>query len=320
MATVHRASAEFAAIARKLDVIELMNEDGDNALSFTARDFSSRGMNVSSTDAPFLDFYSDAGLKKVLVAYGIDAKLHEKGITEYTTVSSRTDAYHHRLEIFFVDPRGEGTRDDAHRIMDLRVHLVSGTVGALENIPLFIVEWLSMQNPLARFTPERPQLPGQRYPSTGFGRAINNLLIIAAQRLKRHALIHVPERFHLAELYRRGGSRYADERWETKFEAIYDATSKLSFAHRAWAVERGFVKTASPVGTQVTGGTSVRLPAQEMILPLSKEVAEHIEDRGFIKRWLEKATAPKLVFDREGYVRSLHDDPIEGLTADTLKG
>lgn len=320
MATVTKPSPAFARIARRLDAIELMNEDGASELSFTARDFADRNFHGAAEDGPFLDFYSPAGLRRAFEAYGIDEKLRQKGLSDYAFVTSKDDGRHHRLQVFLNredaahDGDGPVLRQDADRIMDLRVHLVSGNVGDLEHVPLFVVEWLSMQNPRAEFSVERPRLPGQRFPSTGFGRDTFNLLIIAAQRLKRHALIHVPERFHLAELYHRGGSRYVDERFEQKFDAIYDATKHLSFCHRAWAVERGFVKTVDGTGASRTeDDRSVRMPAQEMVLPLSKEVASHVDERGFFKRLLDKATAPKLEFDRKGYVQSLIDDPVEGL-------
>lgn len=320
MATVRKPSSAFARIARRLDAIELMNEDAEPDLAFTARDFADRNFNGAAEDGPFLDFYSPAGLRKAFEAYGIDRKLRDKGLGDYELVTSKDDGRHHRLQVFIrrgetdVDASGQPLRQDADRIMDLRVHLVIGNVGDLTHVPLFVVEWLSMQNPLATFNAERPRLPGQRFPSTGFGRDTFNLLIIAAQRLKRHALIHVPERFHLAELYHRGGSRYADERYEQKFDAIYDATKHLSFAHRAWAVERGFVRTVDDTGAaRVQADREVRMPAQEMVLPISKEVASHVDERGFFKRLIDKATAPKLEFDRKGFAESLRADPVEGL-------
>lgn len=291
-----RPHPHFARIARKLDVIELMNDDGEDTLAFTPRDLGEDG-----TDGFFLDFYSDVGMKKAFDAYGITAALHDKGIDDYRMKFTRDDAFHHRMEIFL-----DNGDDDDHRIMDLRVHLCSADLGTLDNVPLFVVEWLAMQNPLAVFTKRRPRLPGQTYPGSGFGRATENLLIIAAQRLRRHALIHIPERFHLAELYRRGGSRFIDEECDVLFEALYDATRHLSFAERAWAVDRGFVYDEA-------SRAPIKMKPTEMALPLSKEISEHIADRGFFKRWLDRATAPRLHLDEAAFRAFLAENPIEGL-------
>jgi hypothetical protein len=43
------------------------------------------------------------------------------------------------------------------------------------------VRWLALQDPRGRFTPERPRLPGQRYPGLGLGKRLYERLMVWAK-------------------------------------------------------------------------------------------------------------------------------------------
>lgn len=301
----------FHRIARKLRTFELMRERGEDPF-LDADDIELRpGTQRGRTATTFLNFYSKDGLLYGMKAYGIHEMLVERGLGDYELEVTCEDAFHHRLEIFVA--RGTG---EEQRIMDLRVHLRQvawpGEERARDErvtIPVLVIEWLAMQNPRARFTKERPRLPGQKYPGSGFGRAMHNILIIMAERTAREAILNVPEHFHLAALYLRAGYRYPATERESELHAVLDATSHLPFAAAAWAVERGFVLE------EVDGDTRPwRYMPEEMMLPLSAGLRRRLP--GLMDRLAERVFYPRrrrFFVDDAGLEASLLDHPVEGL-------
>lgn len=301
----------FHRIAKRLRTFELMREHGPEPL-LEAADIELRAGSLEGrSSTSFLNFYSKDGLLLGMKAYGIHDRLVELGLGDYALEVTREDAFHHRLEIFVAKDTA-----DEQRIMDLRVHLRQVTwpgeddeSAARLTLPVLVIEWLAMQNPRASFTPERPRLPGQTHPGTGLGRAMHNILIIMAERTAREAILNVPEHFHLAALYLRGGYRYPSVEREAEIRGVLEATEELPFAAAAWAVERGFVLE------EVDGARRPwRYLPEETVLPLSRELQRRLP--GMLDRLAERVLFPRrrrFVLDREGLAASLRDDPVPGL-------
>lgn len=302
----------FHRIAKRLRVLELMSDKGPTpSLSLDDVEISWDSPDGRGRSA-FLNFYSKDGLLLGMKAYGIHDKLVALGLGDYELEVTREDAFYHRLELFV-----GGGHDDEHRIMDLRVHLRQvmwpgsddDEAEAHVSYPVLVIEWLAMRNPLGRFTPERPRLPGQSLPGSGLGRAIHNVLVIMAERTRRAAILNVPEHFHLAALYLRAGYRYPSLERELEVRAVLDATHHLHFAAAAWAVERGFVLSESD-GRRVKW----RYVPEEMVLPLSPDIRRRLP--GTLERLAERVLYPRAqryVLDAGGLQASLREDPVEGL-------
>lgn len=262
---------------------------------------------AGATGARFADFYSEAGLRRAFAAYGVDEGLAARGLADWRIRVERDDPFHHRLVVFVEDP------DDVDkRVADLRIHLARTALRAepdADQWDVVVVEWLSMQNPRAAFAADRPRLPGQRHPGTGMGRIVHDLLVLMTRRLARDALVNVPERAHLVELYLRAGWRFVDAGRAVRVRAALDAASAVPFAHRAWAIERGFVVDES-------GAPFVHEPL-EMMLPVSERMQEAVDAAdGVLARLMRYVTgpdAPRLRLDEAGFARSLVEDPVEGL-------
>jgi hypothetical protein len=75
------------------------------------------------------------------------------------------------------------------------------------------------------------------------GRQVHTLLVLLCRRLGRDALLTVPERFHLASLYRHVDYVAVDPDDDVGIMAALRAGDEagLSLAALAWAVERGCV-------------------------------------------------------------------------------
>ena len=67
-----------------------------------------------------------------------------------------------------------------------------------DDAALLRIEWLLMQNPRARFTAQRPRLPGQKHPGLGLLADVIALLIVACDRLQLGGLLFVPAHYHTA--------------------------------------------------------------------------------------------------------------------------
>lgn len=308
-----RVDSSFQRIADKLSVLELMSSDEEDFLSYSF-DKGERG------ETRFLNFYSHNGIRLAMDAYGFTEQLAELGLAPNDLIIERDDAFHHRMQLYRA-----GGRDLEHRIMDMRVHLRQVAEPTTEDeeakarrtFGVLVIEWLSMQNPLAEFTPERPRLPGQTYPGTGLGRAIHNVLMLITQRLRRDAILNVPEHFHLARLYSQLGYRYPDRRRERELEAVVDAVSPLHFAVAGWAVERGFVLV-----TDDDGERPWKYEPVEMMLPTSRRMRRRIPG---LAAWVaEKLFVEPLPLtfrvDVDGLRESLRTEPVEGIDPDLISG
>jgi hypothetical protein len=243
---------------------------------------------------PFVDVYSVAGLRRVLDEYGMTAALEAQGLGDHELVISRQDDYRHRLEVRLTDGRP---------IMDVHLHLREAPVAGRPSVGVVVVEWLMMQNPRASFDARRPRLPGQAHPGTGLGRHVHSLLVLLCRRLGRDALLTVPERFHLAVLYRRVEYVPVDGSDDGGVAAALRAgeDAGLSMAGLAWAVERGFVRRFD--------GTPWSYAPVALICPVSPRLEQALargnDDAG--RRSLE------LCVDVDALQASLVEDPVPGL-------
>jgi hypothetical protein len=71
----------------------------------------------------------------------------------------------------------------------------------LEVLSVLVVEWLSLQDPRAVFTRERPRLPGQTHPGLGLGRQLYSRVLGWAAAWGKDGLVNVPAFFHNAKFY-----------------------------------------------------------------------------------------------------------------------
>ena len=68
-------------------------------------------------------------------------------------------------------------------------------------IDLISIEWLSAQNPNAKFSKDRPKLPGQLYPGLGVLSYCFDLMYKVAEIVKRDGFYDMPEELHGAIMY-----------------------------------------------------------------------------------------------------------------------
>ncbi len=293
-----RVERHYEEVARRLTMLQLM-DPGPRA--------PTDGSDVFARGDRFAHTYTEAGLRTAIHEYGLDDKMRAIGVDQYELRITEEDPFRHRLEVLVPDDE----LTDRH-VMDLRIHLTRvGLPGVEESADVVIIDWLLMQNPRAPFTRARPRLPGQRYPGTGLGRDVAQLLFLLTRRVQREALVTVPERFHLAELYRRGGWHAINLDEEHVLADVLAATRQLGFAARAWAVERGLVKDEH--------GVPFSYRPHERVLPVAARLEQALAPGGFLML-KEVLRAPRqFEVDLPALRRSLEEDPVDGLDPDGVE-
>jgi hypothetical protein len=137
---------------------------------------------------------------------------------------------------------------------------------------LLNIRWLSLQNPLARFSADRPRLPGQRFPGTGFGRVCAHLLADLARANGRDGIVNVPEHFHNAVLYASENFHFLNPEDQGRFEKIADDLrhdfDRRGMAAVSWAVSLGFL---------LCNGEQFVWEAHEQVLPFTRMMAAYFE-------------------------------------------
>jgi hypothetical protein len=288
-----RVDPALERIAARLTAADLRADSGDTSDLF------------DEDERPFVDVYSVAGLQRVIHEYGLDEALRRRGLSDHHVVITRDDDFRHRMQLLL---------SDGSPIMDLRLHLQEAAVIHGDAVAVVVVDWLLMQHPRRGFSVERPRLPGQRHPGTGLGRVVHGLLVLLCRRLGRDGLVTVPERFHLAALYRRLG--YAAVDVDTAADGAVAAALGaadavgISFVALAWAVERGFVFDDE--------GRPWRYAPHTRICPVSSRL-----ERVLAASTTSTSTPlPSFSIDVDALRASLRLEPVEGLTtlADPVDG
>jgi len=95
-------------------------------------------------------------------------------------------------------------------------------------------------DPRARFSAERPQLPGQDVPGLGLAQESSELLVRMAVRLGLSGLVFRPAAYHLAWAGR-GQLRFLDPARQGRFEALAEALAGMTLLDATRAVMEGRV-------------------------------------------------------------------------------
>jgi hypothetical protein len=215
----------------------------------------------------FLGRFNRPALEREMEAAGILKALAERG---YPKVRVRADAAggEHRLRI--LPPRGD----------DVLVELRASELTLVTDEPLLrahdvdllyviAVHWLTLQNPGAAFSAERPQLPGQRHPGLGIGRRFYGWLMSWAHEWGKDGLLNFPEYSHNAVFYATM-FRFISPARQGRFEALRRDVAKLHVCQASAAIEEGRV-------VEEGSGQPFRWEAAEMVSPVTRGLKSALE-------------------------------------------
>lgn len=184
----------------------------------------------------FLGRFGPEDLRRELEREGILSRLRERGYEEVVLRTS-CEGGEHRLRI---RPRGQRTS-----LVDLRLAETTLPVSepvarraGLEVLCVLFNSWLSLQDPRAPFTLEKPRLPGQRWPGLGLARAFYVLMTRWAREWGKDAVLATPEYFHNAVFYS-PAFRFLSPVEQGRFEALQRDLQALPVATASALVEAG---------------------------------------------------------------------------------
>lgn len=217
-----------------------------------------------------LGFYSRQGLELTLERAGLLERVRSLGFERPL------------LELDVDNPAGDTVRlyggpDKRELLVELRVRIDRRS---LPSLALLSIEWLLLQNPRARFTPDRPQLPGQTHPGLGMLHDIVALLVLVCDRLQLDGLIFVPSQFHVAS-HGRKTMRFLKPEDEGLYRAFEKTFEGVPLADAAEAVLENRVVDAR------TGEPVVWRPVP-MIFPVSETMREMVQGEGYERKAMEE--------------------------------
>ena len=213
--------ARFSAIARSLAPEDL----GEPAAGM---DDIAEDLGIATPRRRLLlGFYTAEGLEHALHRYGILGALRRMGYGPF------------RVEV-----HDEGVGQSA-RLIDVPSGqaLIEAVFERREiaGARMLYVHWIALRNPRARFSAERPQLPGQEVPGLGLSREVLELISRMAARLGLEGLAFRPAAYHLA-FRGREFLRFVDPARQGRFEALVDLLKEVPLAEATRAVAEGRIR------------------------------------------------------------------------------
>ncbi len=209
---------------------------------------------------------------------GIELALERLGILRQIRLRGFPNPY---LELDLEHPLGHTLRLWAsplrrELLMELRVSRSNRSIPGMEVLKL---EWLLLQNPRARFTPERPPLPGQEHPGLGILKDVLAALVVVCENLGLDGIYYVPSHYHVAAQSREL-VRFLRPEDEARYRALQRAFGELPLAEATCAMEEGRiieVRTGKPV---TWGGFPMVLALSDRLhdVVFSKEYDRRVEE------------------------------------------
>ncbi len=240
----------------------------------------------------FLDVYSPDALRGILDRAGIIGHLKGKGISDPLIETEKDEAGVHRLRVYRDRPSPKSL------LIDLRLsrlvyapeeRLLSGVIRE-RRFNAIAIEWVCFQDPRARFSAERPRLPGQTYPGLGAVRFLAPLLLLFAQELGVDAVLDVPERYHSAVMYSKH-FMFIDPEREGMLRAAIRDLGAFPLAEVSRAFESGRVRDART-------GAPIAYEPSVQVLPFGNELTRYFSSRKYRNKAEAAAQNNMLVLGR----------------------
>ncbi|MBC8180852.1 hypothetical protein H8E88_06990 [candidate division KSB1 bacterium] len=270
-----RLSKKYRRIYRRLTNFELQaTTPGEKLIS--ADDIFG---DLTEKERPhlFLNFYSEQGIKNGLEEYGIFDSLRKQGFKDFIIKVNARDPYRHALKIYFEKEKNNHLLGELHvRKKNSVARPVFSSEIEGHRFTLVFIEWLTLQNPTATFTTNRPPLPGQKYPGLKIGREVLGVLINMTKRLKTDGLLNIPDHYHNAVFYSRS-FKFFDPHSQGLFLALKRDLKNYDIGQAAWSVELECV-------IEKKSGKNWKWFTQEQILPVSKKMQNYFTSENYLRQ------------------------------------
>jgi len=225
-------------LAKTLDAGRLVG-DSDGIPHFGIRDLS-----IENAPSKLFGYYSASGVRYALETLGVFKLLEAQGFSDFKVEITGGDAWSQLLRVWGQNGGRsflltEGRFRNSNWIVPAEAPLLKSECGN-HAFDVAFIDWMTLQNPLADFTPERPRLPGQEYPGLGIAHEVLEVFYAVARRLRLGALLAVSDRFHNAVIYS-PSFFFVDPRRQAELVAIKQAGTGHSLQDMTLALEAGLL-------------------------------------------------------------------------------
>ncbi|HSV97059.1 MAG TPA: hypothetical protein VLM75_09010 [Spirochaetota bacterium] len=245
----------------------------------------------------FLNMYNEAQLLDIMKGVGLVAHLKTRGFNELVIDINQDETLIHYLRVYFERKAAENLLIDV-RLSDSRFVPDKSFFDegqSLATLDMIVIEWLSIQDPRAVFSGDRPQLPGQSKPGLGCLQYLMKMMYIVAEGVIKDGFMDVPDHMHGAVMYSKK-FKFFNPAHEGILRAILRDAKGHSLRDISWGMLTGTI-----IDTR-TGQPQVYDPS-EQIYPVSKRIIKYFVSKRYVKRFNEVYTKKKYSFDYEKMVR-----------------
>lgn len=274
-------------------------------LDLKEEDFLYELAKVNPTNL-FLGRLTGEEVEKALADSGLWKLLEERGFRRPILKIDALNVLEHRVIVY-------DTEEHPDRLL-IEVRLREGVFHpkkcfvegfeCLSDIPMILIDWLTLQDPTRDFTEDRPRLVHQRKPGLGIFYDFTGLVDTLAETAGKEAVMDIPEHYHGALFYSRL-FKFWDPNMEGKLKAMKRDFRDEPLHKVTWAV---FLDC---MVNETTGETEKWQPG-EQIKPVSERLKKYF-DHPHYKRQVEEAFRKyRFSIDEDKYEKAMarHADEI----------
>jgi len=163
---------------------------------------------------------------------------------------------------------------------------------------MLFLEWLTLQNPLLEFAPDRPALPGQKYPGLKLGKKILDIFAYLAWINNSDGILAFPCYLHNALLFMRA-FRFLRPEKRGEVLAIRKASRDVPFHKLAWIVHLNCLKDAE--------GRIYEWKAEEQIYPMNKSLKHYFVSKDYKEKVKQAEQSLRLSIDWALFEQKMKD-------------
>ena len=276
----------------------------DSSLLIEEEDLFADLMQKRGTEL-FLGKYTMAAIQAVLEKKNFIKDAKKKNLWPITfALDSSEFPPLQRLQIFHKEKKQENVivdlkiRETIFRAKDRLAEATSHSA-----FSLLFLEWLTLQNPLLEFTPERPALPGQQYPGLKLGKKILDIFAYVAWINNSDGILAFPCYFHNALLFMRV-FRFLRPEKRGEVLAIRKAFSRdIPFHRLAWVVHLNCLRDGE--------GRVYEWKAEEQIYPMNKSLKHYFYSREYREKVREVGQSMRFTVDWELFEKKMAEGQAE---------
>ncbi len=251
---------------KDMDIQLISEKDVINQLQFT------EGSSL------FLGKYTLKEMFLIIEKVGLVKKANKIGFAEIKIDLESPDVATQRLTIY------NKYKNKNNLIVDLLVS-IENFEPHQHNIPFFgpervkylTIEWLTLQNPKAKFTDDKRRLPGQKFPGLGIKKELYILFRALGRDLKVDGIQAKPQFFHNAMMYK-DYFKFINPEKEGEFRAVYQKfIEELGFYNLSWAVYENCIKYGFLRKTY-------SWKCESQLFPLRKRTIDYFNSKNYKKR------------------------------------